>query len=175
MKIRHALCILVCLVLLSTVAAAGSPDAPQRPPAATAVPQPETAPRVGSWGAGEANVPPAVARPDAPADSTTRVWGALDEYGSDHPDRIPAIAANANGDWLLVYEQEDGTSDNIRAQYIAWTGGTQGGSFEIAASDSDESHPAVAYDEINDRFLVVWAEELCTITTPRASSDMATS
>ena len=157
MKRRHVLCLLMGLLLLATVTAAGAADASPETATPTAAPMPAVAPAPGN----AFTAPAALTLPNIPTDSTTRLWNNVTDFGTGHPDDRPAIAANAVGGHLLVHEQDDGASDNIRGQYIDWGGTASGSSFEIAGGSKDESFPAVAYDGNNDRFLVVWTEEQC--------------
>jgi len=71
----------------------------------------------------------------------------------------PAVAYNANLDeYLAVWvNQRGGTDSNIYGQIITGGGIPKGGNFVIRDEGSNSLlYPDVAYDSINQRYLVVW-------------------
>jgi hypothetical protein len=72
---------------------------------------------------------------------------------------VPAIAYNSNHDeYLVVWENEWGVGGHhdIYAQRVSASGELLSW-FAVASSSNDQTDPSVAYDWVNDRYLVVWS------------------
>jgi hypothetical protein len=71
---------------------------------------------------------------------------------------VPAVAYDSNhGEYLVVWENDWSGNQDIYAQRVA-SDGTLLTSFAVAAGSYDRE-PAVAYDPVNDRYLVVWSHD----------------
>ncbi len=70
----------------------------------------------------------------------------------------PQAAYNSKHDeYLVVWEQSSGNDPGIYGQRLSKHGDKIGSSpFSIAVGNKSRQHPAVDYDPVNDRYLVVW-------------------
>ena len=70
----------------------------------------------------------------------------------------PAVAYSAVHDqYLIAYTYDDPTTDNdIWARRITWHGGWMSAPFTITTDVDDQHHPAVAYNSVDDEYLVVY-------------------
>jgi len=74
----------------------------------------------------------------------------------DNEQYLPDVAYNSNRDqYLVVWHNFCGGNRDIYGQRLDGDGNLLS-SFAIAAGGNDCAQPAVAYDDINDRYLVVW-------------------
>jgi len=72
----------------------------------------------------------------------------------------PSVAYSpANQRFLVVWEDyRSGTNFDIYGQLISTTGTLIGGNFTISTAPDDQWYPSVAYDSVNQRFLVAWED-----------------
>jgi len=61
--------------------------------------------------------------------------------------------------YLLVWADDSDGDWDVRGVRLNRNGGRVGDSFVVAGSSADEAHPAVAYDPVNDRALVLYVED----------------
>ena len=86
-------------------------------------------------------------------------------------DAAPAIAAGhtyaADMDLVVWVEADPYSGRDIRAAFVYHHNGAMSGApFAVAENTRNASAPAVAFDPVHERFLVVWQEEICTGTAP---------
>lgn len=86
-------------------------------------------------------------------------------------DAAPAIAAGhtyaADMDLVVWVEANPYSGRNIRAAFVYHHNGAMSEApFAVAENIRDGAAPAVAFDAVHERFLVVWQEEICTETVP---------
>lgn len=72
----------------------------------------------------------------------------------------PAVAADPNtARLLLAWEEQSGASKSIQGQLIDFTNFTNfGNQINISSGTGDRSTPVVAFDNVNQRFLVAWED-----------------
>jgi hypothetical protein len=81
----------------------------------------------------------------------------------DNQQRLPAVAYNPlHDEYLVVWQNKWGASSDIYAQRVNGRGEVLswfavGPTAPLPQYDNDRVQPSVAYDYINDRYLVVWA------------------
>jgi hypothetical protein len=76
----------------------------------------------------------------------------------DNVQNLPAIAYNwKHMEYLVVWHNTWGASRDIYAQRVTITGELKSW-FDVTAGlpSNDKAHPSVAYDPVNDQYLVVW-------------------
>jgi hypothetical protein len=87
--------------------------------------------------------------------------------------QAPAVAYSpAQGQYLIAYTYDDPTTDlDIWARLVTWHGGWMSEPFTITTDVDDQHRPAVAYNSVDDEFLVVyensWAGGLEDIAAQR--------
>lgn len=105
-----------------------------------------------------------------PASANIQTETPLSEFrGAPLPDSViiselelnsvnPAVAYNSKQDhYLVIWSNDRPGNDDIQAQRIDKNGQLLGGNYYIAAGPGhDRRYPDVAYDPINDQYLVVW-------------------
>ncbi|MBZ0088788.1 MAG: hypothetical protein K8H90_00255, partial [Thermoanaerobaculia bacterium] len=77
---------------------------------------------------------------------------------SESADYSPAVAYNSlHDEYLVVWEEiaADGSHDLFARRVTA--GGVLLATFAVATSGNDQVEPAVAFDPVNDRYLVTWS------------------
>lgn len=96
------------------------------------------------------------------ASKQEKVLLAFSAYGTAaySGDRAPSLAYDSqNNRYLLVYVKEDiGLAPHIYGQLLNCDGTAYGNEFQISEEDYMKYNPSVAYDAVNNRFLVVWSE-----------------
>jgi hypothetical protein len=77
--------------------------------------------------------------------------------------RYPDVTYNINrNEYLVVWEQDDGSRTNIHGRVLAADGKLRGNelTFGTGAALRNRSRPAVAYASTSDRYLVVWQSQV---------------
>jgi hypothetical protein len=77
--------------------------------------------------------------------------------------RYPDVTYNAqHNEYLVVWEQYDGSYYSIRGRIVSETGGLTGGEITISSGSALKNcyTPAVAYASTSDKYLVVWERQV---------------
>ncbi len=80
---------------------------------------------------------------------------------------MPSIAYNADTDQYLVvwYDLRDGATYNIYGQLVNADGSLAGTNIQITADTTHNLIPSVAYDNVNNRFFVIWNHDTVATDT----------
>lgn len=96
------------------------------------------------------------------ADSCEEIQLAFSAYGTAciaGTTYNPAIAHDPKRNrYLVVYEKNDCVSIDIYGRFVDYDGKPLGNELSIAVAANNQSNPAVSYDSINQKFLVVWGD-----------------
>ncbi|MGC8810797.1 MAG: CFI-box-CTERM domain-containing protein, partial [bacterium] len=90
-----------------------------------------------------------------------KVLLAFSAYGTaSSGDLTPSLAYDSqNNRYLLVYlKNYIGLTSHIYGQLLNCDGTAYGNEFQISEEDNNKYNPSVAYDNVNNKFLVVWEE-----------------
>ena len=93
----------------------------------------------------------------APATSVPHLGGEIVISALENEQYLPAVAYNwKHNEYLVVWHNKwGGGGRDIYAQRIT-SGGELKSWFAVTAGPNDRAQPSVAYDPVNDRYLVVW-------------------
>lgn len=90
------------------------------------------------------------------------VGGLIYVTGLPSDEEWPRASYSTSSDQYLVVFEDSTNNIDIKGRFIrAQTGETLGNVFTISGSSTNEGKPDVTYDEVNDRFLVVWEKKIC--------------